>query len=119
MSTAMSNPERVLSDLGKIDGVASTAVASFSGLFMSNMDSPHSKTFATMSEAILRVSDRSCGKYLPGRMVVESDHGKLIAVCAGSGAMVMALAEPDTKLEPVLDGLEKAAKHIRDEKVFK
>jgi predicted regulator of Ras-like GTPase activity (Roadblock/LC7/MglB family) len=53
------------------------------------------------------------GKGIPERVIVESEHGKLIATGAGPKALLIVLTTPDAGLGLILLELEKASKIIK------
>ncbi len=112
--------DNILSDTKKVGGVEASIVASRDGLLMaSNIPSSicaRAETFAAMSATMLGAAETATtelGKGVPGRIIVESEHGKLIATGAGSKALFVVLTEPNAGLGLILVELEIAAEKIK------
>jgi predicted regulator of Ras-like GTPase activity (Roadblock/LC7/MglB family) len=110
--------DKILSDLKNMGGVTASAVASRDGLLIvSNMTTEsHADTFAAMSATMLGAAETATtelGKGIPDRVIVESDHGKLVAMGAGPKALLVVLTEPDSGLGLILVELENATEKIK------
>jgi hypothetical protein len=112
--------DKVLIDLKKVGGVEASVVASRDGLLIaSNIQSygTRAETFAAMSATMLGAAETATtelGKGVPDRVIVETEHGKLIATGAGSKALLIVLTDPDAGLGLILVELEKAAEKIKN-----
>ena len=110
--------KKILSDLKQMGGITASSIASRDGLLVvSDMESEsHAETFAAMSATMLGAAESATtelGKGIPDRVIVESDHGKLIAMGAGPKALIVILTEPDAGLGLILVELEKSVKKIK------
>lgn len=110
--------EKILSDLKQMGGINASSIASRDGLLIvSDMDiKSHAETFAAMSATMLGAAENATaelGKGIPDRVIVESDHGKLVTMGAGPKALIVILTEPDAGLGLILVELEKAAEKIK------
>ena len=120
MTNVIDMLDKILSDTKKVGGVEASVIASRDGLLMaSNIPSSsgaRAETFAAMSATMLGAAETATtelGKGLPDRVIVESEHGKLIATGAGSKALLIVLTEPNAGLGLILVELEKAAEKIK------
>ncbi len=118
MDSTLEALEKVLTDLKKVGGVEASAAASRDGLLMKAImpTGQHAETFAAMSATMLGAAETATtelGKGIPERVIVESEHGKLIATGAGPKALLIVLTTPDAGLGLILLELEKASKIIK------
>lgn len=120
MANVIDMLDKILSDTKKVGGVEVSVVASRDGLLMaSNIPSSiraRAETFAAMSATMLGAAETATtelGKGIPDRVIVESEHGILIATGAGPKALLVVLTEPDAGLGLILVELEKAAGKIK------
>ncbi len=109
---------KILSDLKQMGGITASSIASRDGiLIVSDMESQsHAETFAAMSATMLGAAESATTelrKGIPDRIIVESDHGKLIAMGAGPKALLVILTEPDAGLGLILVELEKSVEKIK------
>jgi len=109
--------KKILLDLKQMGGITASSIASRDGLVVvSDMESEsHAETFAAMSATMLGAAESATtelGKGIPDRVIVESDHGKLIAMGAGPKALIVILTEPDAGLGLILVELEKSVNKI-------
>ena len=109
---------KILLDLKQMGGINASSIASRDGLLVvSDMDSEsHAETFAAMSATMLGAAENATtelGKGIPDRVIVESDHGKLVAMGAGPKALLVILTEPDAGLGLILVELEKSVEKIK------
>ena len=109
---------KILLDLKQMGGINASSIASRDGLLVvSDMESEsHAETFAAMSATMLGAAENATtelGKGIPDRVIVESDHGKLVAMGAGPKALLVILTEPDAGLGLILVELEKSVEKIK------
>ena len=109
---------KILLDLKQMGGINASSIASRDGLLVvSDMDhAAHAETFAAMSATMLGAAENATmelGKGVPDRVIVESDHGKLVAMGAGPNALLVTLTESDAGLGLILVELEKATEKIK------
>ena len=109
---------KILLDLKQMGGITASSIASRDGiLIVSDMESEsHAETFAAMSATMLGAAESATtelGKGIPDRVIVESNHGKLIAMGAGPKALLVILTEPDAGLGLLLVELEKSVGKIK------
>lgn len=110
---------KILSDLKQTGGINASSITSRDGdLIVSDMDIESSaRTFAAMSATMLGAAETAStelGKGIPDRIIVETDHGKLVVMGAGPKAFVSILTDLDTGLGLILVKLEKIAKKIEE-----
>lgn len=118
MALSMEALEKILSDLRKTGGIEACAVASRDGLLIrANMPKGyHAETFAAMSATMLGAAETAIielKKGIPERVIVESNHGKLIAVGAGPKALLIIQTSHDAPLGLVLLEVEKAEEKVK------
>jgi len=111
--------DKVLTDLKKVGGVEACAAASRDGLLIrAILQQEHfSESFAAMSATMLGAAEAATtelGKGVPHRVIVESEHGRLIAVGAGRKALLIVLVDSDTGLGLILLELDKAALKLKE-----
>ncbi|HUV83626.1 MAG TPA: roadblock/LC7 domain-containing protein [archaeon] len=119
MESTIDMLEKVLTNLKNIGGVEASAAASRDGLLMKAImpKDQHAETFAAMSATMLGAAETATnelGKGMPDRVIVESEHGKLIATGAGPKALLIVLTTADAGLGLILVELEKAAKEVKE-----
>ena len=120
MANVMYMFDKILSDIKKVGGVEVSIIASRDGLLITSSIPPsicaRAETFAAMSATMLGAAETATtelGKGIPDRVIVESEHGKLIATGAGPKALLVVLTEPNAGLGLILVELEKAAEKIK------
>ncbi|MFQ6054792.1 MAG: roadblock/LC7 domain-containing protein [Methanosarcinales archaeon] len=119
MVTSIQVFEEVLNDLKKIGSIEASAVVSRDGLLMlSDMPSrsTSAETFAAMAATMLGAAETATTelrKGVPDRVIVESEHGKVVAIGAGPKALLVVMTAPDAGLGLILVELEKAAEKIK------
>lgn len=110
--------EKILFDLKKIGGIEASAIASRDGLLIASSGySKRAETFAAMSATMLGAAEiamTELGKSIPDRVIVESNRGKIIAIGAGPGALLIVMAEADASIELMFVELKKAAEKIKE-----
>ncbi len=119
MSHVIDMVDKVLADLKKIGGVEACATATRDGLLIRAVmqQEQFAESFAAMSATMLGAAETATtelGKGVPTRVIVESDHGRLIAVGAGPKALLMVLVNSDAGLGLVLLELEKSANKLKE-----
>ncbi len=111
--------DKILADTKRVGGVEASVIASRDGLLMASnipSSSARAETFAAMSATMLGAAETATtelGKGIPDRVIVESEHGKLIATGAGPKALLIVLTDPNAGLGLILVELEKAAEKIK------
>lgn len=120
MADIINMVDKILADTKKVGGIEASVVASRDGLLIAaNIPSSigaRAETFAAMSATMLGAAETATtelGKGIPDRIIVESEHGKLIATGAGSKALLVVLTNPNAGLGLILVELEKAAEKIK------
>ena len=112
--------DRVLAELRKSGGVEACAAVSRDGLLIrssSMQKEQYAESFAAMSATMLGAAETAStelGKGVPNRVIVESSMGRLIAVGAGSKALLIVIVSPETGLGLILLELDKAAKKLKE-----
>lgn len=119
MDSTLEALEKVLTDLKKVGGVEASAAASRDGLLMKAIMpiGQHAETLAAMSATMLGAAETATtelGKGIPERVIVESEHGKLIATGSGPKALLVVLTTPDADLGLILLELERVSKIIKE-----
>ncbi len=119
MSDTIDMVDKLLADLKNIGGVEACVAASRDGLLIrSSMEKEQFvDSLAAMSATILGAAETAttqAEKGVPNRVIVESDHGKLVVVGAGHKALLIVLATPNAGLGLILLELEKSAKKLKD-----
>ncbi|MCL7411036.1 MAG: roadblock/LC7 domain-containing protein [Methanosarcinaceae archaeon] len=120
MTDTINMLNKILDDTKKVGGVESAVIVSRDGLLITSnfpsSDSTRAETFAAMSATMLGAAETATtelGKGTPDRVIVESEHGKLIATGAGPKALLVVLTKLDAGLGLILVELEKAAEKIK------
>lgn len=111
--------DHLLSDLKNIGGVEACAAASRDGLLIRAImqNGKFSESFAAMSATMLGAAETATtelGKGVPDRIIVESEHARLIVAGAGQKGLVIVLVDPSTGLGLILLELEKAARKLKE-----
>ena len=119
MDSTIEMLEIVLSELKQVGGVEASAAASRDGLLIKAImpSGQHAETFAAMSATMLGAAETATtelGKGIPERVIVESDHGKLIATGAGPKALLVVLTTPEAGLGLILLEMDKAAHKVKE-----
>ena len=107
--------DKILSDLKQIGGINASSITSRDGVrIISDMDvESNTETMAATMLAAAETATMELGKGIPDRVIVESDHGKLVAMGTGPKAFLVILTEPDAELGLILVELEKAAEKVK------
>jgi len=111
--------DKLLTDLNNMGGVEACAAVSRDGLLIrASIERKHFvDSLAAMSATMLGAAETATtqvGKGVPNRVIVESDHGRLVVVGAGPKALLILLAGPDVGLGLILLELEKSAKKLKE-----
>ncbi len=119
MSDIIGMVDKVLADLQKIGGIEACAVVSRDGLLVRGISQRglFVKSIAAMSATMLGAAENATievGKGIPNRVIVESEKGRLIAVGAGSKALLVVIVGSDTGLGLILLELDEAAKKLKE-----
>jgi len=119
MTTTTNTLQEIITDLKNLGGIEACIIASRDGLIMSSdmPDGIMAETFAAMSATMLGAAETATtelDKGLPGRIIVESQTGKLICMGAGPKALLVVMANPDASLGLILVEVEKAAVKIKE-----
>ncbi|MCD4765377.1 MAG: roadblock/LC7 domain-containing protein [Methanosarcinales archaeon] len=119
MTTTTNILQEFITDLKNRGGIEACAIVSRDGLLMSSdmPDGIMGETFAAMSATMLGAAETTTtelNKGLPSRITVESQNGKLICMGAGSKALLVVMAKPDTGLGLILVEVEKTAAKIKE-----
>ncbi len=109
---------RVLADVWRAYGVEACAAVSRDGLLIHAImqQEQYGKSLAAMSAAMLGAAETTIaqiGRGVPHRVIVECEHGKLIAIGAGPKALLAVIVNSDVKLGLILLGLEESAKKLK------
>jgi len=119
MTQVIDMVEKILTDLKKVGGVEACAAATRDGLLIRAImpQEQFAESFAAMSATMLGAAETAStelGKGLPNRVIVESEHGRLITVGAGPKALLMVIVNSDAGLGLILLELEKSAKKLKE-----
>ncbi|MDD5473245.1 MAG: roadblock/LC7 domain-containing protein [Candidatus Methanoperedens sp.] len=119
MSDTIELVDKLLADLKNIGGVEACIAASRDGLLIrATMEKEQlMDSLSAMSATMLGAAETAitqAEKGVPNRVIVESEHGKLVVVGAGSKALLIVLAAPNAGLGLILLELEKSAKKLKD-----
>ena len=111
--------EKILIDLKKAGGVEACAAVSRDGLLIRAImqNEKFAESFAAMSATMLGAAETATtelNKGVPNRVIVESNHGRLIAVGAGQKALLVVLVDSNTGLGLILLELEKSAEKLKE-----
>lgn len=111
--------DKLLADLMNMGGVEACAAASRDGLLIRAVmqKEEFGDSLAAMSATMLGAAETAATqleKGLPNRVIVESEHGRLIVVGAGPKALLVVLASHDAGLGLILLELEKSAKKLKE-----
>ncbi|HEX7628277.1 MAG TPA: roadblock/LC7 domain-containing protein, partial [Candidatus Methanoperedens sp.] len=99
MSDTMEMVDKLLTDLKNVGGVIACAAASRDGLLIRAIMQKEQfvESLAAMSATMLGAAETATTHVemgVPTRVIVESDHGKLIIIGAGPKALLILLASP-------------------------
>jgi predicted regulator of Ras-like GTPase activity (Roadblock/LC7/MglB family) len=119
MDSTVEKLDNVLTNFREVGGVEATALASRDGLLIKGImpAGQHGETFAAMSATMLGAAETATAelnKGVPDRIIVESEHSRLIATGAGPKALLIVLTTHDAGLGLILVELEKAARLVKE-----
>lgn len=119
MTGTVNKVDKILADLKMVGGVEACAAASRDGLLIRAImqKAGFAESLAAMSATMLGAAETATeelGKGIPNRIIVESEHGRLIAVGAGPKALIIVLANSDSGLGLILMELEKSAMKLKE-----
>jgi predicted regulator of Ras-like GTPase activity (Roadblock/LC7/MglB family) len=111
--------DKLLADLKNMGGVEACAAASRDGMLIRAVMQKEQfvDSLAAMSATMLGAAETATTqleKGLPNRLIVESEHGRLIVVGAGPKALLVVLTGLDTGLGLMLLEVEKSAKKLKE-----
>jgi len=107
----------VRQDLSNLRGVKISLVASQDGYIFSQPAGSDIEKYAKASATMLRTADVVISKYgqnCSKRVIIDYPNERLIATRAGPKALVAVLIEPDTKLDPIIHELDRAARKVQE-----
>jgi predicted regulator of Ras-like GTPase activity (Roadblock/LC7/MglB family) len=118
MSDITEMVDKVLADLQKIGGIEACAVVSRDGLLIRSISQRglFANSIAAMSATMLGAAENATieiGKGIPKRVIVESEQGRLIAVGAGSKALLIVIVDSNAGLGLILLELGEAEKKLK------
>ncbi len=119
MSDVTEMVDKVLVDLQKIGGMEACAVVSRDGLLIRGISQKglFANSIAAMSATMFGAAENAtieAGKGVPQRVIVESEKERLIAVGAGSKALLVVIVDSDTGLGLILLELDEAANKLKE-----
>ena len=111
--------EEVLADLRRSGDIEASAVVRRDGLMIVSDLPPkvESRTVAAMTAALVGTAETCTSELKRGifnEVVVESEKGRIVAIGAGSIALLVCLMRAEGNLGYVLISMEKAAKKIEE-----
>jgi len=119
MPTTVEMLEEVLTDLKRTGDIEVSAIISRDGVLVTSdiPKSVYTEAFAAMSASMVGSAEAAIAelrKGVPDRTIVESKKGKVIAIGAGSKALLVVMTSPEVELGLILIEMEKAANKIRE-----
>ena len=119
MSDSIDMVDKLLGDLKNIGGVIACAAASRDGLLIRAImqKEQFAESLAAMSATMLGAAETATTHVemgVPKRVIVETDHGKLIIIGAGPKALLILLADQNIGLGLILLELEKSAEKLKE-----
>ncbi len=118
MSATMKTFKDALADLKAMKGIRASAIITRDGLFIIG-DVPsemHAESFAAMTATMssaAEVSMSEMGQGIPKHVIAESDNAKIVATGAGVKMLLVVIADPTVKLDPILSKMKEAADKIK------
>lgn len=112
------NLKKIINGLKNAGGIETLAVVSRDGLILYSTvpQKQHAEKFAAMSATLISVAETMAamfGKGIPDRVIVESKHGKVIGIGAGSKALLMVITGPYAGIGLILNEMAKASEKIK------
>ncbi|RJS78702.1 hypothetical protein CW711_04680 [Candidatus Bathyarchaeota archaeon] len=109
--------EDVLSDLRKVGGINASAAVTRDGLLIASdvMGEIDAETFAAMTATMTGAAETAMSEVKAGdvrRVIVEGESGKMIAIGAGSNALLVVLTAPEAPLGLILLKIGEASRRI-------
>ncbi|HDJ04359.1 MAG TPA: hypothetical protein ENF85_00010 [Candidatus Bathyarchaeota archaeon] len=109
--------EDVLSDLRKVGGINASAAVTRDGLLIASdvMGEIDAETFAAMTATMTGAAETAMSEVKAGdvrRVIVEGESGKMIAIGAGSNALLVVLTAPEAPLGLILLKIGEASRKI-------
>ena len=109
--------EEVLSDLRKVGGINASAAVTRDGLLIASdvAGDVDIDTFAAMAATMTGAAETAMSEVKAGnisRVIVEGESAKIIAMGAGSKALLIVLSSPETPLGLILLKMSEASKKI-------
>ncbi len=116
--TVEENLKKIINDLKNAGGIETLAVVGRDGLllFSTIAQKQHAEKFAAMSATLMGVAETMAaifGKSIPDRVIVESKHGNVMGIGAGSKALLMVITEPYAGPGLILNEMTKASEKIK------
>jgi len=110
--------KEILTELNRSAGVNASAVVSRDGLLMSSVmpEDIDAEAFAAMTATMLGAAETAFSELKKGvaeRVIVEGTHAKIIAMGAGSEALLVAMTDPKAMLGLVLHQMGRAVEKIK------
>lgn len=111
--------EEVLAELRKTGDIEASAIVRRDGLMITSDLPPkvESRTVAAMTAALVGTAETCTSELKRGifnEVVVESEKGRIVAIGAGSMALLVCLMRAEGNLGYVLISMERAAKKIEE-----
>jgi len=109
--------EEILSDLRKVGGINASAAVTRDGLLIASdvAGDVDIDTFAAMAATMTGAAETAMSEVKAGnisRVIVEGESAKIIAMGAGSKALLIVLSSPETPLGLILLKMSEASKKI-------
>ena len=109
--------EKVLSNLKRVDGIESVAIATRDGLLLAGTTLPetHPETFAAMSAVMFGAAETATSgfkKSSVNRVIVESENCRIITTDAGPDSLLIVLTTANSNIGLILIELKKCARRI-------
>lgn len=104
-----------LSELRDIEGVERVELVSRDGLPL--IPDQSINTLAAMAATIIATAETVeavLGQGLPKRVIVETEKGNLIIRGAGTGVLLVVIAEPEANIQLVAVEIERAARIVKE-----
>lgn len=119
MASTVKTLETVLTDLKNGEGVESALIATRDGLLIAANVPPeiNAETFSAMCATMIGAAEIATvdfGKGTPKTIVVELDHGRMVATDSGQNILLVVLTAHDAKLGLTLVRLEKCASKVKE-----
>ncbi|MDI6888398.1 MAG: roadblock/LC7 domain-containing protein [Methanocellales archaeon] len=118
MSATMETFEDALADLKAMKGIRASAIITRDGLLVTGNVPPemHVESFAAMAATMssaAEVSMSELGQGIPKHVIAKSDDARIITMGAGLKTLLVVIADPATKLDPIIGKMKEAADKIK------